>query len=143
MGDRIGNNHRFHLFGDQTGESLGDPHSNLADALGAKAFGRRQHEIRAIGFEQVDRTDVGGEAAADQRGDVGERFRRIAVPRNQQTEFIDRPEGGQGILNRQRRVIGAHGTASGIVWSRARSKNAASTAAAVSRRPEPAIATLP
>ena len=49
------------LLGDETGKSFGDPHADLSDALRAQPLGGGQHQVRAIGLEEVDRADVGVE----------------------------------------------------------------------------------
>ena len=54
---------RPQLLGDQPGEPFGEPHAHPADALGTQADRRREHEVGAVGLEQVDRTDVGVEPA--------------------------------------------------------------------------------
>ena len=94
MRDRIGHDHRLHLFGHQTGQAFGDPHPDLPDAFRPQPLGRGQHEVRAIGLEQIDRADVGGKPLANQRGDVGQCFRGIAVAGDQQADLIERPERG-------------------------------------------------
>ncbi len=70
----IGDKLRPHALGDQAGQALGQPHADAPDALGAQADGRREHEVGAIGFEQVDRAHVGLEPALDQMNDVVEGF---------------------------------------------------------------------
>ena len=80
------------LLGDEAGQALGQSHAHAADALGAQADGRRQHEIGAIGLEQVDRADVGLEPPLNQMDDVVEGFRRVAARRDQPADFFERPE---------------------------------------------------
>ena len=59
MRRRVVDDDRAHLLGDQADQPFGEPHADAADALGAQADGRGEHEIRAIGLQQVDRADVG------------------------------------------------------------------------------------
>jgi hypothetical protein len=49
-----------------------------ADALGPQADRRGEHQVGAIGLEQVDRADVGLEPALDQVDDVRQRLSRVA-----------------------------------------------------------------
>ncbi len=88
----IGDKLRPHALGDEAGQALRQSHADAADALGAQADGRRQHEIGAIGFEEVDRADVGLEPPLDQMDDVVEGFRRVAARRHQPADFFQRPE---------------------------------------------------
>ena len=83
---------RPQLLGDQAGQPFGQPHPHAADALGAQADGRRQHEVRAIGLEQVDRADVGLEPPLNQVDDVVERLGGVAALRHQPADFFERPE---------------------------------------------------
>ena len=54
-----GDDDRLQLLGDKTGKSFGHPHPDLSDALRAEPLGGGQHQIRAIGLEEIDRADVG------------------------------------------------------------------------------------
>ena len=83
---------RPQLLGDQPGQPFGEPHPHAADALGPQADRRRQHQVRAIGLEQVHRADVGLEPPLDQVDDVGQRLRRVAALRDQAADFFERPE---------------------------------------------------
>ena len=61
----VGDDLRPQLLGDQAGQPFGEPHPHAADALGPQADRRRQHQVRAIGLEQVDRADVGARTGAE------------------------------------------------------------------------------
>ena len=50
---------RLDLFADEADQALVEAHAHAADALGAQADRRREHQRRAVGFQQVDRADVG------------------------------------------------------------------------------------
>ena len=76
---RIRDDLRPQLLGDETGQALGQPHADPADALGAEADRCREHEVGAVGLEQVDRTDVGAISVAA-AGLPAERFWRLVGP---------------------------------------------------------------
>jgi len=61
-----------YLFGDQTGETFTESEAQRADAAWMEAEGRGQDEVRAIGFEQIGRADVGLEACRNEGDDVHE-----------------------------------------------------------------------
>ncbi len=82
------------LLGDQTRQSFGQPHPHASDALGAQAYGRGEHEARAIGLEQVHGTDVRPEPPLNQVDDVAERLGGVAALRHQPADFFERPEKG-------------------------------------------------
>ena len=72
---------------------------------GRRPIGRREHEVRAIGLEQVDRAHVGLEPPLNFVDDVGERLRWISLRRNQPADlsrFQDtdalRPQGASRTL---------------------------------------------
>ena len=67
MRARVVHDDRPHLLGDQTGQPLGDAHADLPDAFRPQADGCRQHEVGAVGLEQVDRADVGREPLPESR----------------------------------------------------------------------------
>ena len=90
----IGDELRLGALGHQAGEALGQAHADAADALGAQADRRREHEVRAIGLEQVDRADVGVEPPLDQVDDVVEGLRGVAARRDQPPDFLERPQCG-------------------------------------------------
>ncbi len=92
MGGRVGEDLRFEPFGDQAGQAFGQPHADAADAVAAQADGGGEHQARAVGLQQVDRADVGLKALLNEMRDVGQRFRRIAVPRDQAADFLERPQ---------------------------------------------------
>ena len=59
MRDRIGNDDGLQLLGDETGQAFGDPHPDLSDAFRPQPLGRGEHEVRAIGLEQmIEHTSV-------------------------------------------------------------------------------------
>ena len=99
---------RLHLLRHQAGETLGDAHADLPDALRPQTLGGRQHQVGAVGLEQIHRADVGREPLANQRGDVGQRFRGVAVPGDQQTDLIERQERRNQILDVHVGGIGVH-----------------------------------
>ena len=87
----VGDELRLGELGNQAGKALGQPHADAADTLGAQADRRREHEVRAIGFEQVDRADVGTEPALNQVHDVVEGLRGVAARRHQPPDLLERP----------------------------------------------------
>ena len=94
MARGVGDDLRPQLLGDQAGQALGQPHAHPADALGPQADGRGEHQVGAIGLEQVDRADVGLEPLLDQIDDVAERLGGVAALRHQPADFLERPEKG-------------------------------------------------
>ena len=88
----VGDKLRPQPLGDEAGESLGQSHPDAADALGAQADRRGEHQIGAIRFQQVDRADIGLEPALDQMHDVVERLGGIAARRDEPADFFERPE---------------------------------------------------
>ena len=62
----VGDDLRPQLLGDEAGQPFGQPHPDAADAFGPQADGRRQHEVGAIGLEQIDGADVGLEPVLNQ-----------------------------------------------------------------------------
>jgi hypothetical protein len=77
------------LFGDQAHQSLRDPHADAADALGPQADRGREHQVCAIGFEQVGGADVCRKLAVDEMDDVRQRFRR--TPGSEPEHIFARP----------------------------------------------------
>jgi hypothetical protein len=84
-----------HLFGDHSGQSFVKPHAKRADALATKADSGGEHQVGAIGFQQVGGTDVGMEAPGDQGDDVHERFRGLAPFLSKGTELVE----GEDVIN--------------------------------------------
>ncbi len=71
--------HWLHVFGNQPGQAFAQRHAQNANALGAQADGGGQHQVGAIGLEQVDRAHVGVEAPGNQRHHVHQRLGRLAA----------------------------------------------------------------
>ena len=92
MRRRVGDDLRPQLLGDQAGQALGQPHADAADALRPQADRRRQHQVGAIGLEQVDRADVGLEPLLNQVDDVGQRLGGLPLSRDQPADLFERPE---------------------------------------------------
>ena len=69
-----GNGHD--LLGDQAGEPFVQRHAQRADAARMQAERGGQHEVGAVGLQQVGGADVGAEARGDQRHDVHQRVGR-------------------------------------------------------------------
>ena len=76
---RLLDSNRAHLLGDQARQAFVDSHAESADTLAAQPDGCGQHQIRAVGFEKIDRADVGFEALGDQRDHVHQRLGRLAA----------------------------------------------------------------
>ncbi len=70
----VGDKLRLHALGDEAREPLRQTHADVPDAFGAEAHRRREHQIGAIGLEEIDRTDVGLEPPLDQVDEVVEGF---------------------------------------------------------------------
>src|SRR5580704_243972 len=70
---------RPNLLGNEAGEAFVQRHAQRADALWAKSARSGEHEVGAIGFEQVDRTDIRLESTGDESDYVAEGFRRLAA----------------------------------------------------------------
>jgi hypothetical protein len=68
-----------HLLADEPHQPLVQAHPDAADPLGPEPDGRRQHEVRAVGLQQIDRAHVGREASLDQPHDVRQGLGRIAL----------------------------------------------------------------
>ena len=88
---RVGDVLRPELLGDETGESFAQPHAHAADAIGIEADRRGQHQIRAVGFEQIGGADVGAEVPLNEMNDVAERFRGVPGRRHEPAQFVGRP----------------------------------------------------
>ena len=89
---RVGDDLRPQLLGDQAGEPFAEPHADAADALGAQPDRRGEHQVGAIGLEQVDRADVGLEPLLNEVHDVRERFGGVAALRDQPADLLERPQ---------------------------------------------------
>ena len=62
--------HRTHLLRHQAGETFVNGHAQGANALRAQPHGRGQHQIGAVGLQQIGRADIGLESFGDQRDDI-------------------------------------------------------------------------
>ncbi len=82
--------HRTHLLGDQADQALVQAQAQGADGLGAEPDRRGQHQIGAIGFEQVGRAHLGLEAPGNQGGNLHEDLSRFAAPLRQTAYFLKR-----------------------------------------------------
>ena len=71
--------HGQHLLGHQAGQALMQRHAQRADASRMQAEGRGQHQVGAVGFQQIGGADVGPEAPGDQRDHVHQRVGRLAA----------------------------------------------------------------
>ena len=60
-------------------QPFAEPHPDAADALGPQADRGGQHQVGAIGLEQVHRADVGLEPPLNQVHDVRQRLRGAAA----------------------------------------------------------------
>ena len=88
---------RGQLLGDEPGEAFRQPHADPADAFGPEPDRRREHEVGAIGLEQVDGADVGRETPLDEVDDVRQRLSRVAALRDEPADFVERPERSVGV----------------------------------------------
>src|SRR5579859_958272 len=66
---------RLHLFRHESGQSLMHSHSQIAYAFATQPNSGRQHEIGAVWFQQICRTDVRMKSFGNQSDDVHQRFR--------------------------------------------------------------------
>ena len=89
---RVGDELRPQLFRHKTGQPLAQTHPDPAHALGSQTDGCRQHEVCAVGLEQVGGADVGMEPVLHELDDVLEGFRGVSALRNQRADLVDRPE---------------------------------------------------
>ena len=85
---------RQHLLADQADQALGEPHADLADALGAKPDRRRQHQRGAVRLEQIHRAHVSAEALLDQPDEVRESLSRVSAFGHQARDLVAGPECG-------------------------------------------------
>ena len=65
-----------------------DAHAKSANALRAKSDGRGQHQIGAVGFEQIRRTDIGLKPFGDQGDHVHQGFGGLAALRRQIADLL-------------------------------------------------------
>ena len=92
MPRRVFDNDGADLLGHQAGQTLGDAHAHPAHTFLAQADRGGQHQRRPIGFEQIDRPDVGREPLLNQIDDVGQGFGGIAAAGDQMADLLQRPE---------------------------------------------------
>ena len=85
---------RPHLFRDQTREAFVQPHAQSADALRAKSHARGQHQIGAVGFQQISGADVGLKTLGDQSHNVHQGFRGLAALGGEIGDFLQ----GQNVI---------------------------------------------
>jgi hypothetical protein len=83
---------RPQLFGDQAGESFAESHPESADTLWPEATRCGENETRAIGFEQINRADIGLESACDKGHYVAEGLRRLATVFGEISNFFERQD---------------------------------------------------
>ena len=81
-------------FGDQAGEALVEGHAQGADAAGMEAERGGEHEVGAIGLEQIGGADVGAETRGDQRDHVHERVGGLAAILREVRDLIQGQEPG-------------------------------------------------
>ena len=102
----IGDELRSEAFGDQTREPFRQAHPDAPDAFRAQADRRREHQVGAVGLQEIDRTDVGLESPLDQVDDVVQRLGRVPARRHQPADFLERPE--RRVLVARRHISDAH-----------------------------------
>ena len=112
---------RPELLGHEARQALVHPHPHPADALGAEADRRRQHQVRPVGLDQVDRADVGLEPLLDQLDDVGQRLRRLPFLGDQAADLVRRQERrarkcSMGVMTRCTPRSGAIQTGGEVRW---------------------------
>ena len=81
-----------HLFRHQTGQPFVQTQPKRSDAFLAKADGRRQHQIGAVGFQQVSGADFGLKASCDERNNVHQRFSGLAAFLREVADFLQRQD---------------------------------------------------
>ena len=64
------NCNRTNLFGDQARQPLIHRHSQFPNTLMAQAKGRGQHQIRAVGLQQVGGANLGTKTPRNQRDHI-------------------------------------------------------------------------
>ena len=96
---------RPHQFRDQPGQPLMHRHPQAADALPAKSNGRRQHQVRAIRFQQICRADVGVESLGNEGNHIHQRFGGLPALRRQVRNFIQRQHADLALVHGLLRVF--------------------------------------
>ena len=97
---------RTQLLGHEAREPLVQLHPDLADTLREQADRGREHEVRPIGFEQVDRADVDAHPGLKLPDACGEGFGWVGVPSGQVHTSRDKPRGfGHTRTARQERIV--------------------------------------
>ena len=82
--------HRADLFRDQADESFIDCHAKLADAFMAQPERRGQHEIGAVGLQQIGGANFDAKPSGNQGDDVHQGLGRLAGFRRQVRDFLPR-----------------------------------------------------
>ena len=82
--------YRTNLFRNQADQSFIHGHAQLAHAFRAQPQCRRQHQIGAVGLQQVGGTNIGAEAPCNQRDHVHQGFGRLSRLRSQVRDLIPR-----------------------------------------------------
>ena len=82
--------HRADLFRDQADQSFIDCHAKLAHAFMAQTERRGQHEIGAVGLQQVGGANIRAKPSGDQRDHVHQGLGRLAGFRRQVRDFLPR-----------------------------------------------------
>jgi hypothetical protein len=82
--------HRPNLFGDKSGESFVNPHSDRADALRPQSKRCGKHKRRAIRLEQICGTHIRAKSAGNQRHDVRQRLSRLTCFPRKISDFFER-----------------------------------------------------
>jgi hypothetical protein len=85
----LGHSERSDLFGDESSESFVQGKVQRTDAGLSQADGRGEHEVRAVGLEQIDRADFGAELACDDADDFEQSFGGTAALLTERSEFFD------------------------------------------------------
>ena len=83
-----------HLLGHQSRQTFVQSHAKRADALRTKPERRGQHQVGAVRFQQIGRTDIGLKAPGDQGHDVHQSLGRLAALGRQIADFLQ----GQDVI---------------------------------------------
>jgi hypothetical protein len=105
---RVRDDLRPQLLADQSHQALVEPHSHLAHAFRPQPDSRRQHEVCAVGLQQVHGAHVGRKAPLDEPDDVRQGLGWITAMRDQVADLFQGPQ--------ERSLVGWHGLAPGW-WS--------------------------
>src|SRR4051812_42550308 len=88
MGKGVIDGDRCESFGDQPRQAFIEPHAHAADALGAQADRGAEDELATLGLEEIDRADVGAEAALDKVDDISQRLVRVVAVRDELADLL-------------------------------------------------------